>query len=199
MAARSPPILKACSADTAPPCSSNVTTARRLIINMWMTSWAVRRAAAEQSATLSALQRGQGKKHPGPENRFGSTAAATEHSVWALALTVEVTAHELQSPFAALSQRPHRLRRLPRRRPAAALDQTPAPNTFSGCCSSEFGAMIGENDEWHINPDPPRLWRVTVESWLRCQGLIAVRQNQKQMCQPLFKNLVSQLNWSHNL
>jgi transposase InsO family protein len=35
-------------------------------------------------------------------------------------------------------------------------------------------------------------WRLTVESWLRCQGLISVRQKTK-MCQPIY-----QLNWSHN-
>ena len=28
------------------------------------------------------------------------------------------------------------------------------------------------------HPRPATLWRVTVEAWLRCQGLIPVRQNQ---------------------
>jgi transposase InsO family protein len=35
-------------------------------------------------------------------------------------------------------------------------------------------------------------WRLTVESWLRCQGLISLRQKTK-MCQPICPP-----NWSHN-
>ncbi len=41
----------------------------------------------------------------------------------------------------------------------------------------QFGAMIEKtaNENHH---QPATLWRVTVESWLRCQGLIQIRQNQ---------------------
>jgi len=42
-----------------------------------------------------------------------------------------------------------------------------------------FGAMIGKMTNGR-HPRPATLWRITVEAWLRCQGLIAVRQNQKQ-------------------
>jgi hypothetical protein len=43
---------------------------------------------------------------------------------------------------------------------------------------AQFGAMIGKTTNGrHLKS--ATAWRVTVESWLRCQGLIAVRQNQK--------------------
>ena len=43
----------------------------------------------------------------------------------------------------------------------------------------EFGRSIGEmTKETHCRP--ATLWRVTVESWLRRQGLISVRRNQNQ-------------------
>jgi hypothetical protein len=38
--------------------------------------------------------------------------------------------------------------------------------------------MIGKTAKGHL-PAPAALRRVTVESWLRCQGLIVIRQNQK--------------------
>ena len=53
-----------------------------------------------------------------------------------------------------------------------------------------FGAMIGKTANGH-HPSPATLWRVTVESWLRCQGLIAVRQNQN--VSTTFHKI-----WSHN-
>jgi len=40
---------------------------------------------------------------------------------------------------------------------------------------------------------PATLWRVAVESRLRCQGLITVRQNQKPNASTSFSE-----NWSHN-
>lgn len=54
----------------------------------------------------------------------------------------------------------------------------------------QFGAMIGTPVNGN-HPSPATRWRVTVESWLRCQGLIAVRQNQ---------NVSTTLPkiWSHN-
>jgi hypothetical protein len=42
-----------------------------------------------------------------------------------------------------------------------------------------FGAMIGKMTNGR-HPRPATLWRMMVEAWLRCQGLIAIRQNQKQ-------------------
>jgi hypothetical protein len=39
-----------------------------------------------------------------------------------------------------------------------------------------FGAMIGKRAKGR-QPSPATLWRVTVESWLRCQGLIVIRKN----------------------
>jgi len=43
----------------------------------------------------------------------------------------------------------------------------------------------------HLNPATP--WRVTVETWLRCQGLIATRQNQKPNVSTAFNKW-----WPHN-
>jgi transposase InsO family protein len=40
----------------------------------------------------------------------------------------------------------------------------------------QFGATVEKAANGH-HPDPATLWRLTVESWLRCQGLIVVRQN----------------------
>jgi len=43
------------------------------------------------------------------------------------------------------------------------------------------------------HPSPATLWRVAVESWLRCQGLILVRQNQNRNVSTTLSNI-----WSHN-
>src|SRR5208283_5365043 len=56
----------------------------------------------------------------------------------------------------------------------------------------QFGAMIGKTANGR-HPRPATLWRVTVEAWLRCQGLIAVRQNQKPSVSTTFPKI-----WSHN-
>jgi hypothetical protein len=56
----------------------------------------------------------------------------------------------------------------------------------------QFGAMIG-NPTNGRHPRPATAWRVTVETWLRCQGLIAVRQNQKPNVSTTFTKC-----WSHN-
>ena len=57
---------------------------------------------------------------------------------------------------------------------------------------AQFGAMIGKTTNGtHLKP--ATAWRVTVESWLRCQGLITVRQNQKPNVSTNY-----QKNWSHN-
>jgi transposase InsO family protein len=45
----------------------------------------------------------------------------------------------------------------------------------------QFGAMIGKTVNEH-QPRPATLWRVTVEAWLRCQGLIVVSPKPKSKC-----------------
>lgn len=94
-----------------------------------------------------------------------------------LDLTVEVTAQELN----------HRPRRCLKGRTACAVFHDPAlrlrwnqrqRQTIFGLLLKKFGAMLEKTaDEHHYRP--ATLWRVTVESWLRCQGLIVVRQNKK--------------------
>ena len=53
-----------------------------------------------------------------------------------------------------------------------------------------FGAMIGSMANGP-HPRPATLWRVTVESWLRGQGLIVIRLNQN--VSTTFSKI-----WSHN-
>src|SRR5690348_9381239 len=55
-----------------------------------------------------------------------------------------------------------------------------------------FGAMI-EKAANGRHPNTATLWRVTVESWLRRQGLISIRQNKNQNVSPTFPKI-----WSHN-
>ena len=55
------------------------------------------------------------------------------------------------------------------------------------------GAMIGKTTNGrHLKPATAA--RVTVEAWLRCQGLITVRQNQKPNGQPLIPNVGLTIN-----
>ena len=57
---------------------------------------------------------------------------------------------------------------------------------------AQFAAMIGNlTNRAHLKP--ATAWRVTVESWLRCQNLIAVRQNQKTNVSTNYQKI-----WSHN-
>jgi hypothetical protein len=93
------------------------------------------------------------------------------------ALAVEVTAHELN----------HRSRRCLKGRTACAVFHDDAQRlrwtqrqrqTIFRLLLAQFGQMIG-NTTNGTHPRPATAWRFTVESWLRCQGLIAVRQNQK--------------------
>ena len=53
-----------------------------------------------------------------------------------------------------------------------------------------FGARIGSMANGP-HPRPATLWRVTVESWLRCQAQIVIRQNQN--VSPTFSKI-----WIHN-
>jgi transposase InsO family protein len=91
-------------------------------------------------------------------------------------LAAEVTAHELN----------HRPRRCLQGRTACAVFHDDAQRlrwtirqrqTIFRLLLQRFGAMIGKTANGH-QPSPATLWRVTVESWLRCQGLIVIRQNQ---------------------
>ena len=108
-----------------------------------------------------------------------------------LALAAEVTAHELN----------HRPRRCLKGRTACAVFHDDAQRlrwnrrqrqTIFRLLLQRFGEMIGKTAKGH-HPGPATLWRVTVESWLRCQGLIAVRQNQ-----PTKVSTTSLKCWSHN-
>ncbi len=106
-----------------------------------------------------------------------------------LSLAAEVTAHELN----------HRPRRCLKGRTACAVFHDDAQRlrwslrqrqTIFRLLLQRFGAMIGNMANGH-HPRPATLWRVAVESWLRCQGLIVIRQNQN--VSTTFTKL-----WSHN-
>jgi transposase InsO family protein len=106
-----------------------------------------------------------------------------------MSLAAEVTAHELN----------HRPRRCLKGRTACALFHDEAQRlrwtkrqrqTIFRLLLQRFGAMIGKTANGH-QPSPATLWRVTVESWLRCQGLIVIRQNQN--VSTTFHKI-----WSHN-
>jgi hypothetical protein len=104
-------------------------------------------------------------------------------------LAAEITAHELN----------HRPRRCLKGRTACALFHDDAKRLrwthrqrqqLFRLLLHQFGAMIEKTVNGH-QPSLASLWRVTVESWLRRQGLIVVRQNQ---------NVSTTLpkKWSHN-
>jgi transposase InsO family protein len=92
-----------------------------------------------------------------------------------LILAAEITAHDLN----------HRSRRCLKGRAACAVFHDQAlrlrwnrrqRKTIFGLLLQRFGAML-EKTANDPHPRPATLWRVTVESWLRCQELIVVRQN----------------------
>jgi hypothetical protein len=107
------------------------------------------------------------------------------------ALTVEVTAHDLN----------HRSRRCLKGRTACAVFYDAAQHLrwskrqrqiIFRLLLCQFGAIVGKmTNGTHLQP--ATAWRVTVEAWLRCQGLIAVRQNQKPNVSTTFQKI-----WSHN-
>jgi hypothetical protein len=108
-----------------------------------------------------------------------------------LALTVELTAHELN----------HHLRRSLKGRTACAVFHDDAQRlrwtrsqrqTIFRLLLQEFGRMIETMPEGSRH-SPATLWRVTVENWLRRQSLIDVRRNQKRNVSTSFPK-----NWSHN-
>jgi transposase InsO family protein len=107
------------------------------------------------------------------------------------ALTVEVTIHDLN----------HRPRRGLNGRTACAVFHDDAirlrwsknqRQTIFRLLLAKFGAMIG-NPTNGAHLKPATAWRVTVETWLRCQNLIAVRQNQKPKVSTNYQKF-----WSHN-
>jgi len=107
------------------------------------------------------------------------------------ALTVEVTVHDLN----------HRPRRCLNGRTACAVFHDDAirlrwskkqRHTIFRLLLAQFGAMIG-NPTNGAHLKPATAWRVTVEAWLRCQNLIAVRQNQKPKVSTNYQKI-----WSHN-
>jgi len=107
------------------------------------------------------------------------------------ALTVEVTTHDLN----------HRPRRCLNGRTACAVFHDDAlrlrwsktqRHTIFRLLLARFGAMIG-NPTNGAHLQPATAWRVTVEAWLRCQNLIAVRQNQKPKVSTNYQKI-----WSHN-
>ena len=108
-----------------------------------------------------------------------------------LALAAEVTAHELN----------HRPRRCLTGRTACAVFHDDAKHlrwtrrqrqTIFRLLLHRFGVLSGKATLGD-HRSPATLWRVTVESWLRCQNLIAVRQNQKPNV-----STTSPKIWSHN-
>jgi transposase InsO family protein len=106
------------------------------------------------------------------------------------ALTVELTAHELN----------HHPRRCLNGRTACAVfhDEAqrlrwsrPQRHTIFRLLLHQFGVMSGKLSAGD-HRSPATIRRVTVESWLRCQGLIAVRHNQKPNV-----STTSPKKWSH--
>lgn len=108
------------------------------------------------------------------------------------ALLVELTAHELN----------HQSRRCLNGRTACAVfhddalrlrwNQRERQSIFR-LLRQKFGQTIGympKDDHHHRHATA---WRITVEHWLRCQNLIAVRPNQKPKVSPHFPK-----KWSHN-
>jgi len=119
--------------------------------------------------------------------RWGSDPAVPS----ALIAQIETSVHELN----------HRARRCLKGRCACAVFHDPAQHLrwnlrqrqiIFRLLLQEFGRMIGS-----VPKDDRRrlatLWRVTVESWLRRQGLISVRPNQNPKVSTNFPE-----NWSHN-
>jgi hypothetical protein len=115
----------------------------------------------------------------------------TGHVPKDLALAVEVTAHELN----------HRSRRCLKGRTACAVWNDANQHlrwtkrqrqTIFRLLLCQFGAIVGKTTNGtHLKP--ATAWRVTVETWLRCQDLIAVHQNQKPNVSTTFQKI-----WSHN-
>lgn len=119
--------------------------------------------------------------------RWGTAPTVPLH----LVAQIETSVHELN----------HRPRRCLKGRTACAAYHDDAQRlrwnlrqrqTIFRLLLQEFGRMIGNMPKDDHRRDAT-LWRITVESWLRRQGLISVRQNQNQKVSTNFPE-----NWSHN-
>lgn len=104
--------------------------------------------------------------------------------------TIEATVHDLN----------HRPRRGLKGRSPCTVFHDPAQRlrwnrrqraTIFRLLLADFGRRIGTMTKGNHHPIAT-VWRRTVESWLRCQGLISVRHQPKK-CQP-----ICPANWSHN-
>ena len=120
------------------------------------------------------------------QRRYSQPALASD-----LALAVALTVQELN----------HKPRRCLNSRTACAVFHDAAQRlrwslrqrqTIFRLLLHHFGQRVGSMAK-DDHRSPATLWRVTVESWLRCQGLIAIRQNQKQNVSTSFPKI-----WSHN-
>ena len=118
-------------------------------------------------------------------------AALAQRPSAPLALAAELTAHELN----------HRPRRCLRDRTACAVFHDPTQRRrwsrrqrqhIFRLLFQQFGRTIGSMAKGNHH-SPATAWRVTVEAWLRCQGLISIRQNQKPEV-----STTSPKSWSHN-
>jgi hypothetical protein len=77
-----------------------------------------------------------------------------------------------------------------------ALPKSETPDVVSYkaffCCDTCASERCSETAKGHHHRRAT-LWRLAVESWLRGQGVIVIRQNQKL----IFKKLAAQLNGAH--
>jgi transposase InsO family protein len=121
------------------------------------------------------------------DQRWGQVPAVP----WPRVAQIEISVHELN----------HRPRRCLQGRTACAVFHDDAQRlrwnlhqrqTIFRLLLQDFGHRIGSMAKEHHHR-AATLWRVTVESWLRRQGLIIVRQNQNQKV-----STTSLKFWSHN-
>ena len=134
-----------------------------------------------------AMEKGNRELKTALDQRW-QTAAGKPHD---FTLAVELTTHDLN----------HQSRRCLKGRTACAVFHDDAQHghwtkrqrhDIFRLLLHRFGAMIGNTTNGR-HPRPATAWRVSVESWLRCQGLITVRQNQKPNVSTTFSKC-----WSHN-
>jgi transposase InsO family protein len=120
------------------------------------------------------------------DQRWGKVPTVPLHQV----AQIETSVHELN----------HRPRRCLKGRVACAVFHDDAQRlrwnlrqrqTIFRLLLEDFGRMIGSMANEHHHR-PATVWRLTVETWLRRQGLISVRQNQKQKVSTTFPKFWSQ-------
>jgi transposase InsO family protein len=120
------------------------------------------------------------------DQRWGTAPTVPLHQV----AQIETSVHELN----------HRPRRCLKGRCACAVFHDDAQRlrwnlrqrqTIFRLLFQHFGQMIGSTAKEH-HPRAATLWRLTVETWLRRQGLIVIRQNQNQKVSATFLKIWSQ-------